>query len=67
VLIPQNALNEIRNLTEERGVDHLFEAAGVRHTLQNAWDAVSQGGNPVVLGKMPQDAQISGRWGLCGG
>ena len=56
VFPPEEALNAIRELTDGRGVDHLIEAAGVRNTIQTAWDAVRTGGNLVVLwfwGKCP--------------
>ncbi|MDG2196474.1 MAG: Zn-dependent alcohol dehydrogenase [SAR324 cluster bacterium] len=63
VFSPEDAIPEISNLTEGRGVDHLFEAAGVRHTLQSSWDAVRNGGKLIVLGKMPVEEQINVRWG----
>jgi len=63
VFTPEEAVNAISELTDGRGVDHLIGAAGVRDTLQTAWDAVRIGGNLVVLGKMPVDAHVSLRWG----
>jgi len=63
VFTPEEALNAIRELTDGRGVDHLIEAAGVRNTLQTAWNAVRTGGNLVVLGEMPVDGHVSLRWG----
>ena len=62
VFTPEEALHAIRELTDKREVDHLIEAAGVRNTLQAAWDAVRTGGNLVVLGKMPVDGHVSPRW-----
>ena len=62
VFTPEEALHAIRELTDGE-VDHLIEAAGVRNTLQAAWDAVRTGGNLVVLGKIPVDGHVSLRWG----
>ena len=59
VFTPEEAVNPISELTDGRGVDHLIEAAGVRNTLQTAWDAVRTGGNLVVLGEMPVDGHVS--------
>ena len=53
VFTPEEALHAIRELTDRREVDHLIEAAGVRNTLQAAWDTVLTGGIWWSWGKCP--------------
>ena len=53
----------VKALTRGRGADHVFEAAGIRNTLQTAFDAVRAGGNLVLLGKTDVAEQVALRWG----
>ena len=47
------------NWTDERGVDNLIEAAGVRNTLQTTWDAFEQGESGGFRGKCPMMGMLA--------
>ncbi|MBM3491154.1 MAG: Zn-dependent alcohol dehydrogenase [Alphaproteobacteria bacterium] len=53
----------VKGLTRGRGADHVFEAAGIRHTLQTGFDAVRPGGQLVLLGKTDVEEKVALRWG----
>ncbi|WP_231586588.1 Zn-dependent alcohol dehydrogenase [Cupriavidus basilensis] len=50
-------------LTEGRGADHVFEAAGNPAGFRASVDLVRPGGQVVWLGKLPADAEMAFRWG----
>lgn len=72
-----DVLGEIRKITEGRGVDYSFEAAGVSSAMENAFCSVrDQGGLCVLAGNLPlgemininpfdliKGKQIMGTWG----
>ena len=53
----------VRELTEGRGADYAFEAAGIEQSLQPTIDACRPGGQIVILGKTNVDHRVSLRWG----
>ena len=58
-----NALDQIKALTEGRGADYVFEAAGNKSTLRFSVEAVRPGGQVVWLGKINVNEDVSFRWG----
>ncbi len=58
-----DALDQIRALTEGRGADYVFEAAGNKNTFRLAVEAVRPGGDVVWLGKVNVNEEVSFRWG----
>ena len=58
-----DALEQIRALTDSRGADYVFEAAGNRPALRLSVEAVRPGGNVVWLGKLGVSEEASFRWG----
>lgn len=50
-------------LTQGRGADYVFEAAGNPAGFRASVDLVRPGGQVVWLGKLPADADMSFRWG----
>ena len=58
-----NALDEIKALTDGRGADYVFEAAGNKSTLRFSVEAVRPGGQVVWLGKINVNEDVSFRWG----
>jgi S-(hydroxymethyl)glutathione dehydrogenase/alcohol dehydrogenase len=57
------AAEAIRALTEGRGADYVFEAAGNRKGFRLSVEAVRPGGEVVWLGKVNVDEEVSFRWG----
>ena len=57
------ALEEIRALTDGRGADYVFEAAGNKATLRLSVEAVRPGGQVVWLGKLNVSDEVGFRWG----
>lgn len=53
----------VRALTEGRGADHAFEAAGNEAALQHTLEAARPGATVVILGKTAVDARVSLRFG----
>jgi S-(hydroxymethyl)glutathione dehydrogenase / alcohol dehydrogenase len=53
----------IKALTEGRGADYAFEAAGNKSTFRLAVEAVRPGGQVVWLGKINVNEEVSFRWG----
>ena len=50
-------------LTEGRGADHVFEAAGNEAAFCASLELVRPGGQVVWLGKLPPQRQVALRWG----
>ena len=57
------ALERIRALTNGRGADDVFEAAGHPAAFRLSAEAARPGGQVVWLGKVNVDAEIAFRWG----
>ena len=57
------ALDEIRTLTDGRGADYVFEAAGHVSAFRLAVEAVRPAGEVVWLGKINVDKEVAFRWG----
>jgi S-(hydroxymethyl)glutathione dehydrogenase/alcohol dehydrogenase len=57
------AAEAIRALTEGRGADYVFEAAGNKKGFRLSVEAVRPGGEVVWLGKVNVDEEVSFRWG----
>lgn len=56
----ENSLEEIRKLTEGRGVDYAIEAAGKRETMETAFRSVREkGGLCILAGNLPHGEEIS--------
>jgi S-(hydroxymethyl)glutathione dehydrogenase/alcohol dehydrogenase len=58
-----NALDQIKALTDGRGADYVFEAAGNKSTFRLSVEAVRPGGQVVWLGKIKVSEEVSFRWG----
>jgi len=58
-----DALEQIRALTDGRGADYVFEAAGNKATFRFSVEAVRPGGQVVWLGKINVNEDVSFRWG----
>ena len=58
-----NALEQIKTLTQGRGADYVFEAAGNKNTFRLSVEAVRPGGQVVWLGKINVNEDVSFRWG----
>jgi S-(hydroxymethyl)glutathione dehydrogenase/alcohol dehydrogenase len=58
-----DVVEHVRALTEGRGADYAFEAAGHAETLRLAVEAVRPGGEVVWLGKVKVNQEINFRWG----
>jgi S-(hydroxymethyl)glutathione dehydrogenase/alcohol dehydrogenase len=56
-------LAAIRALTDGRGADYVFEAAGNARALRLSAEAVRPGGQIVWLGKVDVDEDVALRWG----
>jgi L-iditol 2-dehydrogenase len=52
-------VESVRELTDGRGADIVFEAVGSSRTYQQAFEMVRPGGTLVAYGAAPADAQIS--------
>ncbi len=50
-------------LTDGRGADYVFEAAGNPAAFRASVELVRPGGQVVWLGKLPADEEMSFRWG----
>ncbi len=57
------ALDEIRTLTDGRGADYVFEAAGHEAAFRLSVEAVRPAGQVVWLGKIHVDKEVAFRWG----
>jgi len=58
-----NALEQIKTLTQGRGADYVFEAAGNKNTFRLSVEAVRPGGQVIWLGKINVNEDVSFRWG----
>ena len=56
-------LDRLRGMTQGRGPDYVFEAAGHNRAFRLAVEAVRPGGQVVFLGKVNVDAEVAFRWG----
>jgi S-(hydroxymethyl)glutathione dehydrogenase / alcohol dehydrogenase len=54
-----NVQAAVRDLTQGRGVDYSFEAIGLTHTIEQAYEAIRPGGTAVVVGQVPEGHRIS--------
>ncbi len=63
-LLADPALQETHAaMTDGRGADHVFEAAGNEAGFRSSLELVRPGGHVVWLGKLPPHRQMSLRWG----
>ena len=53
----------VRELTDGRGADYVFECAGGESALQAMYDLMRPGGEGVILGKVNVDQKVSLRFG----
>jgi S-(hydroxymethyl)glutathione dehydrogenase/alcohol dehydrogenase len=53
----------IRDLTDGRGADYVFEAAGNKNAFRLSVEAVRPGGEVVWLGKINVNEEVAFRWG----
>ena len=58
-----DAVEQIKVLTQGRGADYVFEAAGRGATFRLAVESVRPGGEVVWLGKVNVNEEVSFRWG----
>ncbi len=58
-----DTLAAIQDVTDGRGVDFAFEAAGSEQALRLTLESVRPGGTVVILGKTNVDAEVSLRFG----
>jgi S-(hydroxymethyl)glutathione dehydrogenase/alcohol dehydrogenase len=58
-----DTVDQIKALTEGRGADYVFEAAGNKNTLRLSVEAVRPGGQVLWLGKINVNEDVSFRWG----
>lgn len=54
-----NLLEQVRELTDGRGVDYAFEAIGLPFTIEACYEAVRRGGTAVVVGQVADGVKIS--------
>jgi S-(hydroxymethyl)glutathione dehydrogenase/alcohol dehydrogenase len=59
----QDVINEVRRVSGGRGADFVFEAGGAESTMRLSVEVVRPGGEVVILGKVPFDANVSFRFG----
>jgi S-(hydroxymethyl)glutathione dehydrogenase/alcohol dehydrogenase len=55
-------IQAVRDITEGRGADYTFEAAGIDHTLQPSLDVTRPGGDVILLGKTLGSKELPIRW-----
>jgi S-(hydroxymethyl)glutathione dehydrogenase/alcohol dehydrogenase len=58
-----DAIDRIRAMTDGRGADYVFEAAGHPSAFRLAMEAARPGGHVVFLGKVNVNQEVSFRWG----
>jgi len=54
-----NAVEQIRALTDGKGVEYAFEAIGLPATMRQAYDSLRKRGMAVVVGVAPMTAEVS--------
>ncbi len=59
----ETTLESLESLTQGRGADYVFEAAGAEASLQLALDLTRPGGQLVILGKTAVSQKVSLRFG----
>jgi S-(hydroxymethyl)glutathione dehydrogenase/alcohol dehydrogenase len=62
-VIPDDAAELARSLTDGRGADLVIEAAGVNASFRLSVEAVRPGGQVVWLGKVAVNDEVTFRWG----
>jgi S-(hydroxymethyl)glutathione dehydrogenase / alcohol dehydrogenase len=55
----EDAVEAVRGITDSRGADYAFEAAGIPALVTQAYDAVRRGGTVVSIGIAPEGAEIA--------
>ncbi|HXX12004.1 MAG TPA: Zn-dependent alcohol dehydrogenase [Burkholderiales bacterium] len=58
-----DAVERLRSMTQGRGPDYVFEAAGHERAFRLAMEAVRPGGQVVFLGKVNVNQEVAFRWG----
>ena len=58
-----DVVGRIRELTDGRGADYVFESAGSKNAFQLSVEAVRPGGEVVWLGKINVNEDMAFRWG----
>jgi S-(hydroxymethyl)glutathione dehydrogenase/alcohol dehydrogenase len=58
-----DAAEQVRALTQGRGADYVFEAAGHKAAFRLSMEMVRPGGQVVWLGKINVDEDVAFRWG----
>ncbi len=58
-----DAATALRDMTHGRGADFTFEAAGNEKAMRLAMEVTRQGGDVVLLGKVPVNDDVKFRWG----
>lgn len=59
----RDVIDRVRGLAGGRGVDYVFEAAGVESSMRLALEIARPGAEIVILGKMDVESQVSFRFG----
>jgi S-(hydroxymethyl)glutathione dehydrogenase / alcohol dehydrogenase len=62
-VVPEQAAELARSLTDGRGADLVIEAAGVNAAFRLSVEAVRPGGQVVWLGKIGVNEEVAFRWG----
>ena len=52
-------VEQVRSLTDQRGVDYAFEVIGLPKTVRQAYDSLSKRGEAIVLGVTPLETEVS--------
>ena len=52
-------VEQVRSLTEQRGVDYAFEVIGLPKTVRQAFDSLAKRGEAIVLGVTPLETEVS--------
>jgi S-(hydroxymethyl)glutathione dehydrogenase/alcohol dehydrogenase len=63
LLVHEQVVDELRAMTEGRGADYVFEAAGNERSLQTSLEITRPGGSLVILGKTAVNRQVALRFG----
>jgi S-(hydroxymethyl)glutathione dehydrogenase/alcohol dehydrogenase len=50
---------EVRRLTERRGVDHAFDCVGLAQTIHSAWASTRRGGHTTIVGIGGKEQQVT--------
>ena len=58
-----DAVERLRSMTQGRGPDYVFEAAGHERAFRLAMEVVRPGGQVVFLGKVNVNQEVAFRWG----